>query len=192
MERVIVIGLGGIGGFLVEPLCRYLNYEPGIKDVILIDGDSYEARNALRQNAVPGMNKADAWALRLSKSFPQLRMKSMAQFVAPDNVASLVLDNSFVLMCVDNHATRLLAQERCERLRNVALISGGNDYHDGNVQVFVKRNGRAMSPPITRHHPEILNPSDKRPDEIGCDEEVAQKPQLLFANLMAASLMLNA
>ena len=59
MERVIVIGLGGIGGFVAEPLCRYLNYEPGVREVAFIDGDLYEERNANRQNAVAGMNKAD-------------------------------------------------------------------------------------------------------------------------------------
>jgi molybdopterin/thiamine biosynthesis adenylyltransferase len=192
MERVIVIGLGGIGGFVTEPLCRFLNYGDSVKEVVLVDGDIYEAGNASRQNAVPGMNKADAWSHRMSKMFPQLKIRSVAEFVTPENVASVIADKSHVLMCVDNHATRLLVQERCERLKNVVLISGGNEYFDGNVQVFAKRNGRASGPPISKHHPEILNPSDRRPDEIGCDEEAESKPQLLFANLMAASLMLNA
>ena len=38
----------------------------------------------------------------------------------------------------------------------------------------------------------IAEPTDRRPDEIGCDDEVVSAPQLLMANMMAASLMLNA
>jgi molybdopterin/thiamine biosynthesis adenylyltransferase len=192
MDKLVIIGLGGIGGALAEPLCRYLDHSDYIQQVKLVDGDRYEARNAERQQSVTGQNKADAWAKRLAGSFTKLTVGAVGSFITPDNIRLHLADNSIIMLCVDNHATRLLVQEHCSRLRNVTLISGGNDYYDGNVQVFARKNGRGLLPPITCFHPEIESPADRRPDELGCDEELPVFPQLLFANFMAASLMLNA
>jgi len=39
MERIMIIGLGGIGGSLAEPLARYLAYSGACKERLLVDGD---------------------------------------------------------------------------------------------------------------------------------------------------------
>ena len=196
LDGVLVIGLGGIGSCLVPHLARLMAYSEKLpKRLTLIDGDSFQESNASRQDFRKDgllMNKAVAWAGRIAKEFPQLELSSVAEYLTPSNARGLVKDGSILMLCVDNHASRLLAQERASQLRDVWLISGGNDYTDGNVQVFVKRSGRILAPSISIFHPEISVPRDRRPDEVGCDEEVFSMPQLLTANLMAASLMLNA
>ncbi|MDD5598634.1 MAG: ThiF family adenylyltransferase [Victivallaceae bacterium] len=195
MNKINVIGLGGIGGMLIGPLCRFLYFSSDTKcEIVLIDGDKFEEHNTSRQEVGIegiGRNKAEVWKRRLLAEF-KMPVLSVSEYVTPDNIGTLINDGDTVFLCVDNHATRKLVQERCERLRNVALVSGGNDYFDGNVQIFVKRNGRKLTAPITKYHPEIANPRDKRPDELGCDEEIESSPQLLFANMTAACLMLNA
>ena len=82
---------------------------------------------------------------------------------------------------------------RCEELSEVVLISGGNDFTDGSVQVYVRQGDRDITLPLTRFHPEIADPKDKSPAEMSC-EELAQEgaPQLLFTNLGVACAMLNA
>jgi hypothetical protein len=93
---------------------------------------------------------------------------------------------------VDNHASRHLGDRHAGTLRDLVLISGGNDYADGNVQVYVRREGRDLTPSLARYHPEIAQPQDRHPGELSCEELMAGgAPQLLFANLMVASLMLN-
>jgi adenylyltransferase/sulfurtransferase len=193
---VVVIGLGGVGSALVEPLARYLNYNGGPKELVLIDGDSYERRNLERQRAGTedlAQNKARVHSERLKKNFKSLSVAWHEDFVTQDNVASLVKSGDVVLACVDNHATRKLLQDYCQRLREVILISGGNEFFDGNVLVYVKRNGRQLTPPIHKYHPEIAFPEDKSPDQLSCEElEAAGNEQLLFTNLTVAVLMLNA
>ena len=193
---VAVIGLGGIGGCLVPHLARLMAYSGKLpKRLTLIDGDSFEPSNMQRQAAAKGdllRNKADAWAARLAPEFPDLEVSAVGEYLTPSSSRSIMKDGVVAMLCVDNHASRLLAQERASQLKDVWLISGGNDYTDGNVQVFVKRGGRILAPSIAIFHPEIAVPRDKRPDEVGCGEQVFTMPQLLTANLMAASLMLNA
>ena len=195
MQRILIIGLGGIGGSLTEPLARYLAYSNATEELALVDGDRYESKNKDRQNITAidsGRHKADVWAGRLAPMFPAMKVVGIACYVTPANVRDIIPDGSVVLLCVDNHATRSLVQEHCLKLRDVVLINGGNDYTDGNVQAFRKKAGRVLCAPITKFHPEIEFPEDRRPDEIGCDEEVVSAPQLIMANFMAAALMLNA
>ncbi len=74
-------------------------------------------------------------------------------------------------------------------LKNVVLISGGNELTDGNVQLYVRREGVDLTPKLTDYHPEIENPTDKSPDEMSCQELEESSPQLLFTNMSVATLM---
>ncbi len=175
MGKITVIGLGGIGSSLIEPLVRFTQYNK-VCEFTLIDGDLYELKNANRQRvSINELNrsKSDVCSERMRKIFDCVKINSVHTFITPTNIRRYINENDIVMMCVDNHATRKLVQEHCSRLRTVTLISGGNNYTDGNVQVFRKERGKILSAPITTHHPEIEFPSDKRPDEVGCDEAVA-------------------
>jgi hypothetical protein len=73
------------------------------------------------------------------------------------------------------------------------LLSGGNELTDGNVQVFVRANGRNVTAPLTAFHAEIAQPPDQSPGELGCGALVDEgQPQLLFTNVAVASALLNA
>ncbi len=194
MDRIIVIGCGGIGSALIEPLVRFTQYDKPC-EFSLIDGDIFEADNASRQKvSINELNrsKSDVATEHIKSSFDCVRVNSVRAYISPSNIRRYIKDNDTIMLCVDNHATRKLVQEHCLKLRNTTLISGGNDWTDGNIQVFKKEQGKIVSAPITKHHPEIEFPKDKRPDEIGCAELAKSDPQLLFTNFMAAALMLNA
>ena len=121
------------------------------------------------------------------------------QYVTPQNVHRLVQEHDCILLAVDNHSTRRCVSNRCRKLNDVVLISGGNDGVEdgkygtfGNVIVHIREGGRDVTSPITRFHPEIANPQDKRPDELGCAALAHSSPQLALTNLAVASAMLGA
>jgi len=132
-----------------------------------------------------------------------LSLTAIEEYVTPDNIENLIQDGDIVLLTVDNHATRKLVNDYCSQLREVCLISGGNDGVGkdaagalrrgtyGNVQVYVRRQDRDITPPLTRHHPEIQTPGDRLPTDQGCADLIASVPQILFANLAVASALLN-
>lgn len=197
MNRVLVIGLGGIGSQLVEPLARYLQSAALCRDVVLVDGDAYSQDNRDRQRMREidaGQNKAEVQARHLQALFPGLTVAPFPEYAGEENVGDIVREDDAVFLCVDNHATRKLVSDRAKRLRNVLLISAGNEYSDGNVQVYSKVNGREKTAPLDKHHREIRFPRDQNPAELSC-EELARLPhggQVVFANLTAATLALNA
>lgn len=194
-RRIKVIGLGGIGTYLVEPLCRYLSHTPGHSDVTLVDGDTYEDRNRERQCFSDIGNKAVVSQTTLRDKFPKVHFKAKGEYVTEDNVVSTLREGDIVFLCVDNHATRKVVSDRCEELDNVTLISGGNDYTDGNVIYYSRKDGKDVTVPPTKLYPKIASPDDANPGEArarsGCEAQVSAAPQLLFTNLALASSMLN-
>lgn len=196
-RKIKVIGSGGIGGHLIEPLARYLSYTDDACEVTIIDGDKFEERNRERQRFETCENKATHTVNMLKNQFPKVHFRSKEEYVTDDNIITTVRENDVIFLCVDNHDTRKLVSDRCEELDNVTLISGGNDYTDGNVILFRKENGRDVGKAPTKLYPKIANPEDKNPGKLsneerqGCQREAEAHPQLLFANLAIASAMLN-
>lgn len=199
-RRVKVIGLGGIGSLVAPCLVQYLS-GLGFKGAVwLIDGDSFEESNRTRVRFEAYGNKSLVKAAELDALARGPKLVPVPRYVTPRNVGGLVEERDVVLMCVDNHATRRCVARRCGRLADILLISGGNDGVEdgregtfGNVLVHRREAGEDRTNPLTRYHPEIARPADKRPDQMSCGE-LAQSsaPQLLFTNLAVASAMLNA
>jgi len=196
-DPVIVVGLGGIGSHLVEPLARYIVAAMPEVTLKFVDGDRYSHSNLARQRAVEshvGGNKAEVQAELLRRAFPRLKVAAVSQFIHPRNVRDMLTEGSCVLACVDNHATRKLLSDALSRLRNGLLISGGNELRDGDVQVYLRTGGKNRTNPLDKFHPEIAEPKDDNPADLSCEEleMLPSREQIIFTNLTAAALMLNA
>ena len=213
-----VIGLGGVGSIVGRYLAVFLAALDQALRLVLVDGDDYEETNATRQLFARAGNKAQVTREELLDRFAgsKLTIDAIEEYITPDNVNEMILEDDIVLAAVDNHKSRLLLTERCSQLDNVILISGGNDGVGvdtengdtengdtenggnrpqrgsmGSVQVYLRRGGKDVTPPLTRYHPEIAKPQDRRPDELNCVEALQSQPQLLFTNMMTATCILN-
>lgn len=202
-----LIGLGGTGGIVARYLVMYLSALDVPVRVVLVDGDEFEPKNAERMFFSRYGNKATVVQedlIGLLGDAP-ITLSAVEQFVTPTNITQLLHDGDIVLLAVDNHATRKLVAEHCAyKLTDVCLISGGNDGVGkdsfgrslsgtyGNVQVHKRRDGLDETPSLFAYHPEISNPADHLPSDLSCTEAIASVPQIIFANLAAASAMLNA
>lgn len=194
--RVVLVGLGGIGSSIADPLCRTMLFsrsERSSRRLILVDGDGYEEGNRSRQRYQALTNKAAATREMLQPMFPELEIEAKSKFIDPGNAFLFIKDGDAVFSAVDNHATRKVISDHVGTLQDCLLISGGNDLYDGNVQLYVKERGVAVTPPLTHLHPEIEFPEDKNPADFGCDEAVeGGSTQILAVNFAIASLMLSA
>ena len=204
-SSVKLIGLGGVGSLVARYGALFLASLGCEARLVLIDGDGFEPSNSSRMFFGACGNKAavirDELLPRLTDT--GLALLAMEEFVGPDNIGRLIQEDDLVLLTVDNHATRKLVNDHCARLRNVCLISGGNDGVGkdgvgalrrgtfGNVQVYLRREAQDATPPLTSRHPEIQSPADRLPTDRSCTELVASVPQILFANLAVASALLN-
>jgi hypothetical protein len=170
--RYVVIGLGGVGGVVLRWLVPYLHtlQEP-----------------------------ATVLACELAQVYgDRVTLIPVPDYVTPENVAELIGEGDIVFCLPDNHFTRRVVELRCGELRDVALFCGGNDGIEngktgtfGNVQVYLRSNGRDLTNPISRFHPEIETPADRGPGAAGCAAQLTSAPQLAFTNLAVASALLG-
>jgi molybdopterin/thiamine biosynthesis adenylyltransferase len=186
-----IIGLGGIGSALSDSVSRFLNYRSQtIYRVTLIDKDKYETKNLERQTfLVEGGNKAEAKKEELKEKFKNLIFISEPVFISNENISRFFKEGYIILLAVDNHKTRKVVSDYCSILSDIVLISGGNEITEGNIQIFIKKDGQKLLPNLTDYHSEIDNPQDKSPEEKSCQELQQSEPQLYFTNLMAATFM---
>lgn len=191
--KIVIIGLGGIGSILCDRIARYVNYsgDRGTR-MMLVDGDSYESKNLERQDFTQIGNKAEVKATDISMQFPLVRTDSFPAFVNESNLIEVIKEGDVVMLCVDNHKTRMIVNNYCKTLDNIILISGGNELTDGNVQIYVREDGKDITPDLCAYHPEIANPDDKLPEEMSCEELAESEPQLYFTNLTVATFMCQA
>ena len=201
-SRLKVIGLGGVGCIVLQYLAVFLKSLDQPLRLVLIDGDRFEPANSRRMTFPKVGNKAEVKAAEVAgllEASP-VAVAAVPEYVTPDNVGRLLRAGDTVFLCVDNHPTRKLVSDHCGTLESVALFSGGNEgvvpprergtY--GNVQVYLRRDGRDMTAPLTRFHPEIAAPRGKLPTEMSCVELAVHTPQILFTNLAVAGAMLSA
>jgi hypothetical protein len=200
--RFKLIGLGGIGCIVLQFLAMFLRSLMLPMRLVLIDGDEFEPKNWERMDFETVGNKAEVKAAETVELLGDsaVSVTAVPNRIGPENIANLIQPGDYVLLCVDNHETRRLVSGHCQTLSDVVLISGGNDGVDppheqgtyGNVQIAVRQNGKQVTVPITRYHPEIANAQGELPVEPGCGQIVDSVPQILFTNLAVASAMLNA
>lgn len=199
--KIVIVGVGGIGGFLSDLIARYLVHDKNVLDtqgleLILVDGDSIEKKNLERQtflsNAV-GFNKAKAKAHELRSQYGAMALSitSVEEYIDETNIMEIIPENSIVMAGVDNHKTRLLLSKYCQSLNDVLFICGGNDYYEGSAIVYLRENGIAKHPTIEAWHQEIAEPKDRNPAELSCEDLINQKsdPQLIFTNASVATTM---
>jgi len=198
IKKVVVIGCGGTGSYLIDVLSRFLENSPDFTGQFwLVDGDKYSADNASRQNfhyKLEGYNKAEAQAAIISQRFPQIneRLTYIGEYVGDKNVNSILEEGTVVFNCVDNHVARRLVETRISQLKDAVHICAGNEKVDGQVQYRVRKSGRDMTPTIFNRFPEIQEKMDGDRSQMSC-EQLSKLPsggQIIATNFMAAALMM--
>ena len=87
--HVLVVGMGGVGSFAAEFICR-----AGVGKMTIIDGDVVDPSNRNRQLPAlatnHGESKAAIMAERLKAINPELELAVINSFIAPEMVAEIL------------------------------------------------------------------------------------------------------
>ena len=92
--HLLVVGLGGVGSWAAEMLCR-----AGVGAFTLVDADVVDVTNINRQMpalaSTVGQPKCDVVAQRLRAINPDVQLVVKQQFVTPENIAQLLDEQRF-------------------------------------------------------------------------------------------------
>ncbi len=121
-SKVVIIGLGGLGGGVVEMLSRV-----GVGHLTLIDGDVFEASNLNRQllseEALSDFSKAKAAKNRVAAINSEVNVTHRQLYVDASNLYDQIKDADVVMDCLDSIDTRFLLQEAASKA-NIPIVSG--------------------------------------------------------------------
>ena len=122
--HVAVVGLGGVGSWLVEALAR-----SGVGRLTLIDADDLCVSNTNRQLPALagqyGRNKAEAMAERCLAINPEMTVEPILSFLTPSNLEDLLgRGYDLVIDACDSFRTKVEAIAWCRR-RKIPMITIG-------------------------------------------------------------------
>lgn len=93
-KHVLVVGLGGVGAYAAEQICR-----AGVGEMTIVDADVIEETNINRQlialyNTV-GQAKTDLLAERLLQINPNLKLHKLHEFIRDDRAVTLLEEHQY-------------------------------------------------------------------------------------------------
>ncbi|CAH0995409.1 tRNA threonylcarbamoyladenosine dehydratase [Emticicia aquatica] len=105
--HVLVVGLGGVGSFAAEYICR-----SGVGEMTIVDGDVVDPTNRNRQLPAlatnHGVSKADIMAERLISINPELKLHVVKEFLTPTKCKEILLTKfDYVMDCIDSVTPKL-------------------------------------------------------------------------------------
>lgn len=135
--RVAVIGVGGVGSWVVEALAR-----SGVGNIALIDFDQVAISNTNRQiqalDSTFGMAKVDALELRIKEINPDCRVSAIEDFLTLENMQQLIPADAFdaVVDACDQAKVKaaLIAHARYHKIRLVVCGAAGGKRNPLNLR----------------------------------------------------------
>jgi tRNA A37 threonylcarbamoyladenosine dehydratase len=106
-SHVLVVGLGGVGSYTAEQLCR-----AGIGELTLVDGDTVHPSNRNRQlpalKSTQGKFKTEIVAERLRDINPDIRLNIVNQYIKDESLIEVVSrPYDFVVDAIDTLAPKV-------------------------------------------------------------------------------------
>ncbi len=121
-SHVLVVGMGGVGSFAAEFICR-----AGVGEMTIVDGDVVESSNRNRQlpalATTEGRSKADVMGARLLEINPDLKLHVRHEFITPDTAAVLVDTHYDYIVDAIDSLTPKIHMIRAAKERKLKIVS---------------------------------------------------------------------
>ena len=121
-SKVVVFGVGGVGGFVIEALTR-----AGVGTLIIVDNDTVSLTNLNRQIIATydtiDKYKVDIMEERIHSISKECNVITHKTFVLEDNIADIIPnDCDYVVDAIDTVTAKIALAVYCEK-NNIPLIS---------------------------------------------------------------------
>ena len=194
MERlqqahVLVVGLGGVGAYTAEMICR-----AGVGRMTIVDADTVQPTNINRQlpalHSTLGMSKAEILEKRFRDINPEIELTVLSVFLKDENIPELLdaASYDFVVDAIDTLAPKchLIAETLKRHIKIVSSMGAGaksditqvrfadiwDTYHCGLSKAVRKR---LQKMGIKRKLPVVFSTEQADPKAVLLTEEMNKK-----------------
>jgi tRNA threonylcarbamoyladenosine dehydratase len=136
-SNVLVVGLGGVGAFAAEMICR-----SGVGSMTIVDGDLINSTNRNRQlpalRSTEGLAKAAVMGQRLLDINPDIKLTVIQEYIKDDRMVE-ILDNGFdyVVDAIDTLSPKifLIYHSMQKKLPLVSSMGAGGKFDPTRVSI---------------------------------------------------------
>ncbi|TCJ96107.1 tRNA A37 threonylcarbamoyladenosine dehydratase [Volucribacter psittacicida] len=187
--HICVIGIGGVGSWVVEALAR-----SGIGELTLIDMDDICVTNINRQlpalTQTIGQLKTEVMQQRVQQINPQCKVHIIDDFLSQDNLSDY-LDTgfSYVIDAIDNVKTKAALLAYCKRHKMKVITVGGAGGQTDPRQIQIADLSKTIQDPLLAKVRSVLRKeyhfSQNPKRKFGIDAVFSTQP-LIFPQLTGA------
>lgn len=134
---ILIIGLGGVGGYAAETLAR-----SGIGTLILVDNDDIDITNLNRQIISHydniGNSKLDEWEKRLKKINNNINIIKINEFITKENIDKLYNEKiDYLIDACDTIETKKLIIKKCleKKIKFISCMGTGRKFHPEMLEI---------------------------------------------------------
>jgi len=155
--HVCVIGVGGVGSWIVEALAR-----SAVGRLTLIDLDNVAESNINRQiqalSTTVGMPKIEALKQRIALINPYCEVELVEDFIDPDNLEQMIGDNRFdyVVDAIDSVKAKAALIAYCSARRIPLVVIGGAGGQLDPTKIEVRDLARTEQEPLLKKVRKVL------------------------------------
>lgn len=148
---VLVVGLGGVGSYATEALCR-----SGVGRLILIDHDTIDITNLNRQlmalHSNIGRSKVEVWKERIKDINPECEVIGMREFLTSETAEDLLFPYGidYIVDACDTVDAKLALIEYAQthHIKLISCMGTGNKLNATKVEIMELK--RTQNDPLAR------------------------------------------
>ncbi len=186
--HICVIGIGGVGSWVVEALAR-----SGVGKLTLIDMDDICVTNINRQlpalSSTIGKLKTDVMAERVKAINPECRINIIDDFITPDNQADyLTTEYDYVIDAIDHVRTKAALIAYCKRRKINVITIGGAGGQTDPTQIQIADLSRTIQDPLLAKVRSVLRKDfhfTQNPQRKFAVEAVFSQQPVIFPQMLA-------
>ncbi|SKB64008.1 tRNA A37 threonylcarbamoyladenosine dehydratase [Sphingobacterium nematocida] len=136
-SHVMVLGLGGVGSYAAEFICR-----AGVGKMTIIDGDTVDPTNRNRQlpalSSNHGISKANIMKQRLLDINPELELNVIDEFIIPERLETLLETKpDYIVEAIDSITPKLFLIRRAyaAKIPFVSSMGAGGKVDPTKIQI---------------------------------------------------------
>lgn len=121
-STVVILGVGGLGGYAVEMLARI-----GVGKLILVDYDKFEMTNLNRQIISTednlGILKVEEAKKRVGAINPEVEVLAINKRISSDNIDTIIKGVDIVLDALDSSTLKKVVEKSCAK-NKITMVHG--------------------------------------------------------------------
>ena len=136
-SRVLVVGLGGVGSYAAEMICR-----AGVGSMTIVDGDNVHVTNRNRQlpalKSTEGLPKAEVMAQRIREINPDINLTIIREYLRDERMVEVLKPGyDYVVDAIDTLSPKifLIHHSLSMKLRLVSSMGAGGKFDPEKIRI---------------------------------------------------------